>query len=42
MVTHMASKVSIHRQLSIPNGVRPVHVEKDGDDMTTIRMVPDF
>ena len=33
-------KISINRYISIPNGIKPVVMEKDGDDMTTIRMVP--
>jgi hypothetical protein len=33
-------KVSINRYVSIPNGIKPVAMEKDGDYMTSIRMVP--
>ena len=32
-------KVTIARYISIPGGIKPVRMEKDGDDMTTIRMV---
>lgn len=31
--------VTINRYVSIPNGIKPVAMEKDGDDMTSIRMV---
>jgi len=34
-------KISINPYISIPNGIKPVRVEKDGDDLTTIRMVPE-
>jgi hypothetical protein len=33
--------VSITRWISIPNGLKPFHVEMDGDDRSTIRMVTD-
>ena len=32
-------KISINRYISIPNGINEVKCEKDGDDITTIRMV---
>jgi len=32
-------RVTIARYVSIPNGIKQVCVEKDGDDMTSIRMV---
>jgi len=32
-------KVSINRYVSIPNGIKEVKCEKDGDDITTIRMI---
>ena len=32
-------RVVITRYISIPNGIKPVTVEKDGDDMSTIRMI---
>lgn len=32
-------RIVIARYISIPNGIKPVTVAKDGDDMTTIRMV---
>lgn len=34
--------VTISKWISIPNGIRPVRMEKDGDDLTTIRMITDF
>ena len=35
-------KVTIARYISIPGGIKPVRMEKDGDDMTTIRMMTEF
>lgn len=32
-------RIHIARYISIPNGIKHVSVEKDGEDMTTIRMV---
>jgi len=32
-------RVVIARYISIPNGIKPVTVAKEGDDMTTIKMV---
>ena len=32
-------KITINRYISIPNGIKEVKCEKDGDDITTIRMV---
>ena len=31
--------ISINRWISIPNGIKPVQMHKDGDDMVSIRMV---
>jgi len=32
-------KISINKYVSIPNGIKEVKCEKNGDDITTIRMV---
>jgi len=37
--TGVWASVSINRYISIPNGIQRVHVHKDGDDMTSIKMI---
>lgn len=34
-------RITIERWISIPNGIKPVRMVKDGDDMTSIRMESD-
>jgi len=34
-----ASQVSIHRYVSIPNGIRSVSAQMENNDLSTVRMV---
>ena len=35
-------KITITKWISIPNGIKKVNMHKDGDDMSSIKMLPEF
>ena len=40
-ITGVWASVTINRWISIPNGIKSVKMHKDGDDMSTIKMIVD-